>query len=104
MASESPPRPPQQPTISTTPRERAGIPDYPHEDPSTGGWRRAAGAHRMQRAEYRSGRLGPLTGLRHSRAVPDRTPETVRRDPAAQIRRKMSEPLVPPNPNELERV
>ncbi len=34
---------------------------------------------------------------------PDSAPETSRRESAAQMRRKMSEPLVPPNPNELDR-
>src|SRR5882757_3409105 len=109
MANDPPARTTHRPirpaaTISTSPRGRIKIPDHRHEGRSIGVRHRAAGAHRMQRAEYRSGRLRPPTALNHSRAVPDRPPEIVRRDLAAQIRRKMSEPFVPPNPNELERV
>src|ERR1700722_18353194 len=91
------------PRISTSPPRHARILHHPHEAPSVGAWHPAPNARPMQWAEYRSGRLGKPT-LNRFRAVPDGSPETVRRVLAAQTRRKMSEPFVPPKPNELERV
>src|ERR1700724_1607936 len=91
------------PRISTSPPGHARILHHRHEARSIGGSHPAPSARPMRWAEYRSGRLGRPTPNRF-RAVPDRSPETVRRVLAAQTRRKMSEPFVPPKPNELERV
>src|ERR1700674_1594182 len=91
------------PRISTSPPGRARNLHHRQEAPSSGGWHPAPSARPMRWAEYRSGHLGKPTS-NHSREVPDRSPETVRRVLAAQTRRKMSEPFVPPKPNELERV